>query len=312
MSLDDKREGVIDRNVAAAPTPYVSVPRATHHFTVDVEEHFQVSAFEPFVPRAAWDGLASRVDANVERLLAMLERFGTKGTFFVLGWVAERHPGLVRRIVGMGHEVASHGWDHRRVTRQTPDEFRLSVRRAKALLEDLAGVQVAGFRAPSFSIIPGFEWALDVLVEEGHTYDSSLFPVRRRGYGYPGGGRDLYWLQRSGGRLAELPPATWRPLGVTLPAGGGAYFRLFPYGLVAAALRESERRGAGATFYIHPWEVDPDQPRMRVPWSVQVRHYGGLSRTVPRLERLLDDFRFARAIDTVTASAALSASPSRR
>ena len=263
-----------------------------HHFTVDVEEHFQVSAFEPHLPRERWDAMESRVAANVGRLLALLETHRARGTFFVLGCVAERHPDVVRAIARAGHEVASHGWDHRRVTQQTPDEFRVSVRRTKAALEDLAGTPVVGFRAPSFSIVVGREWALDVLVEEGYRYDSSLFPVRRPGYGYAAGSREPHWLERPAGRLAEVPPATLRVGGVNLPAAGGAYFRLLPYALVRGALRDCERRGVPGTFYIHPWETDPGQPRLDVPWLTRLRHYGGLGRTEPRLRRLLREFRF--------------------
>ncbi|MDQ3556898.1 MAG: DUF3473 domain-containing protein [Gemmatimonadota bacterium] len=272
-----------------------------HHFTVDVEEYFHVSAFEPHVARETWDGLESRVRRSVERLLALLASSGSRGTFFVLGWVAERHPELVREIAAAGHEVASHGSDHRRVTHQVPAQFRASVRDSKALLEDLTGTAVLGFRAPSFSIVPGREWALDVLLEEGYRYDSSLFPVRRRGYGYPGGKRDPHWLDRSGGPLAEVPPATLRVGLANLPAAGGAYFRLFPYGVIRAAIRAAERRGVPATFYIHPWELDPDQPRIEVPFLTRVRHYGGLARTGRRLEQLLRDFRFAPISETVAA-----------
>ena len=263
-----------------------------HHFTVDVEEHFQVSAFEPYVPRARWEALESRVEANTARVLALMDRFQAKGTFFTLGWVAERHPDVVRAIAAAGHEVASHGWDHRRVTDLTPDEFRDQVCRSKRLLEDLAGSPVLGYRAPSYSIVQGREWALDILVEEGYRYDSSLFPVRRRGYGYVGGGRDPHWLERSAGKLAELPPATVRRASVNLPAGGGAYLRLLPMALIRAGLLDAERRGVPATIYIHPWEVDPDQPRFDVPPLTRIRHYGGLARTQDRLERLLGEFRF--------------------
>jgi polysaccharide deacetylase family protein (PEP-CTERM system associated) len=264
----------------------------THYFTVDVEEYFQVSALEPYIPRADWSRHESRVAGGVDRLLDLLGRYGATGTFFVLGWVALEHPRLVKRIADAGHEVASHGWDHRRVTEQTPAEFRISVRRSKSTLEDMARQAVVGFRAPSFSIVPGREWALDILVEEGYEYDSSLFPVRRRGYGYPAGARDPYWLQRPGGCLAEMPPATLRWCGVNLPAAGGAYLRLFPYALIREALRAAARRGAPGTFYIHPWEIDPDQPRFDVSWSTRVRHYGGLGKTMSRLERLLSDFSF--------------------
>jgi len=263
-----------------------------HHFTVDVEEYFQVSAFEPHVSRADWDRLESRVASGVDTLLALLERYGSRGTFFVLGWVAERHPLLVKSIAAADHEVASHGWDHRRVTDQTREQFRESVRRTKGVLEGIVGEPVVGFRAPSFSIVPGREWALDVLVEEGYTYDSSLFPIARRGYGYPGGVRDPYVLKAQAGRLVELPPLTLRRAGINLPAGGGGYFRLLPYALTRAAFRDCARRGVPGTFYVHPWEVDPNQPRVDVSWSARARHYGGLTRTMPRLKRLLAEFRF--------------------
>lgn len=268
-----------------------------HHFTVDVEEYFHVSAFEPYVPRERWDAFESRVSRGVEALLGALASHAARGTFFVLGWVAERHPDVVRRIARAGHEIASHGWDHRRVTHQRPEEFRESVRRSKAVLEELAGGPVVGFRAPSFSIVPGREWALDILLDEGYRYDSSLFPVRRRGYGYPDGIRDPHWIERPGGRLLEMPPATLRLARYNLPAAGGGYFRLLPYALVRAALTHAARRGVPATFYIHPWEVDPEQPRLAVPWLTRVRHYGGLRRTAPRLDRLLQEFRFGAIAD---------------
>jgi polysaccharide deacetylase family protein (PEP-CTERM system associated) len=270
-----------------------------HHFTVDVEEYFQVSAFERQVPRREWTSLESRVESTVDTLLNLLARHEVQGTFFVLGWLAQRYPGMVKAIAGADHEVASHGWDHRRVSEQSPEEFRVSVRRTKAVLEDIAQTPVHGYRAPSFSIQPGLEWALDILIDEGYRYDSSLFPISRSGYGYPRGKRDPHRLQRAGGALAEIPPATVRIAGVNLPAGGGAYFRLFPYGLVRAALRDFQQRGVPGTFYIHPWEIDPGQPRLPVSWATRVRHYGGLHRTVGRLERLLEEFRFQPIAATV-------------
>ena len=272
-----------------------------HHFTVDVEEYFQVSAFERIVPRADWGRHESRVGMSVARLLDLMARYEARGTFFVLGWVAERHPDVVRRIAAAGHEIASHGWDHVRVTELTPPTFRESVRRTKDALEALTGTGVLGYRAPSFSIVPKWEWALDVLVEEGYRYDSSLFPIRRPGYGYASALPDPHWLERESGRLPELPPATLMRFGVRLPAAGGAYFRLFPYALVRSAFRECARRGIPGTFYIHPWEVDPAQPRMDVPLLTRVRHYGGLARTAPRLERLLSEFRFTTMAESLTA-----------
>ena len=259
---------------------------------MDVEEYFQVSAFEPFVARQDWDAYESRVELCVDYLLEALERHGAGATFFVLGWIAERHPDLVRRVARAGHEVASHGWDHRRVTEQTREQFRDSVRRSKAVLEELAGAPVTGFRAPSYSIVRGSEWALDILLEEGYGYDSSLFPVNRNGYGYRNGNRTPYWIERDRGAILEIPPATLRRWGLNIPAAGGAYFRLFPYALVRAAIAQAERNGTPATFYIHPWEVDPDQPRVPVPAVTRLRHYTGIGRTRERLERLLREFRF--------------------
>jgi polysaccharide deacetylase family protein (PEP-CTERM system associated) len=264
----------------------------THHFTVDVEEYFQVSALEPYFPRSSWDSIPARVDLGVHRLLDLLSAHGSRGTFFVLGWIAERAPGLIREIHARGHEVASHGSDHARVTGITQDQFRDSVRSSKAILEDVTGHSVFGYRAPSFSIVRGREWALQILLEEGYRYDSSLFPVRRRGYGFAGGQRDPHCLELLGGTIDEFPPATVRFGRSLLPAGGGAYFRLLPYRLVESGLLSAEKRGVPATFYIHPWELDSEQPRLELPFLTRLRHYGGLSLTVPRLRRLLSSFRF--------------------
>jgi polysaccharide deacetylase family protein (PEP-CTERM system associated) len=263
-----------------------------HYFTVDVEEHFQVRALAPWVARERWESLESRVARNVDRLLQLLAAHGATGTFFTLGWVAERQPAMIKAIAAGGHEVASHGYDHRRVVELTPDAFRDQVRRTKAVLEDLSGQPCLGYRAPNYSIVAGHEWALDILVEEGYRYDSSLFPITRPGYGYPGGGRDPYWLDRPAGRLFEVPPTTLRRAGLNLPAAGGAYFRLLPPVLVRAALRDAERRSQPGTFYLHPWEIDPGQPRFLVPFLTRVRHYGGLAGTWGRLERLVREFRF--------------------
>ena len=274
-----------------------------HHFTIDVEEYFQVSAFESRVARTNWQSFESRVVQQADVLLELLARHEARATFFVLGWVANRQHELIRRIARAGHEIASHGWDHVRVTDQTPQQFRDSIRRTKNLLEAITGAPVLGFRAPSFSIVAGREWALDVLVEEGYRYDSSLFPVRRPGggYGYANGLPDPHWLERPAGRLAEIPPTTLRWCGVRLPAAGGAYFRLLPYRVVRAAFRQYERRGVSGTFYIHPWELDAAQPRLDVSWLTRVRHYGGLRGTLRRLERLLREFRFTAIRDTVAA-----------
>ena len=280
-----------------------------HHFTIDVEEYFQVAALEPYVTRRDWDRFPSRVARQMDRLLALLARHNVRATCFVVGWVADRHKDLIRTIARAGHEIASHGWDHARVTKLTPAQFRNSVRQSKDLLEEITGDAVVGFRAPSFSIVAGREWALDILLEEGYCYDSSLFPVRRPGYGYPTGWSDPHWIQRPAGRLAEIPPATLRWAGIRLPAAGGGYFRLLPYGVVRAALRQCERRHVPGTFYIHPWEIDPDQPRVRVPWLTRTRHYRGLGVTARRLERLLTEFRFTPIRETMLALRRRSSRP---
>ncbi|HEU4563472.1 MAG TPA: XrtA system polysaccharide deacetylase [Gemmatimonadaceae bacterium] len=261
-------------------------------FTVDVEEHFQVSSLEPFVPREMWDAQPTRVERNVDILLDLLARHGATATFFTLGWVADRHPHVVRRIAAAGHEIASHGWWHRRVHTQAPDEFRRDVREARALLQDLAGAPVLGYRAPSFSITPGHDWAFDVLLEEGYRYDSSLFPIRRSGYGWPEAPATPHVIRRASGTLFELPPATTVLAGVRVPAAGGGYLRQFPFALIRRAFREHAERELPGVFYIHPWEVDPGQPRIPVPWLTRVRHYRGLPDTAGRLDRLLSEFRF--------------------
>jgi len=280
-----------------------------HHFTIDVEEYFQVAALEPYVARADWGRLESRVARQMEQLLALLARHHARATCFVVGWLADRQRELIRSIADAGHEIASHGWEHAKVTTLTPAQFRESVRRSKHVLEEITTTPVDGYRAPNFSIVQGREWALDILIEEGYRYDSSLFPVRRPGYGYPAGRTDPYWIERPAGRIAEIPPTTLRCAGMRFPAAGGAYFRLFPYGLVRAALRQCERRGTPGTFYIHPWEIDPEQPRLAVSWLTSARHYGGLGRTLPRLERLLTEFRFRPIGETVAALARAHLSP---
>ena len=263
-----------------------------HHFTVDVEEYFQVLALEPYISRSRWDAIPRRLDVGLRLLLELLSEHETRATFFVLGWIAERAPELVKEIAEAGHEVASHGSNHQRVTTLNRDEFRESVRSSKCALEDITGGAVVGYRAPNFSIVRGGEWALEILREEGYRYDSSLFPVRRNGYGFVGGERDPHTLQLASGTLHEVPPATLKIGRAVLPAGGGAYLRHLPYWFVYSALRSAERRGVPGTFYIHPWELDPAQPRMRTPFLTRVRHYGGLSRTAPRVKRLLSSFRF--------------------
>jgi polysaccharide deacetylase family protein (PEP-CTERM system associated) len=269
-----------------------SRPLIHHHFTVDVEEYFQVAALEPYVARASWNDRTSRLDVGMQLLLALLAERDVRGTFFVLGWIARRHPALIRDLAAAGHEVASHGWGHERVTTLTPAAFRRSVRDSRRELEDVTGSEVFGYRAPSFSIVRGGEWALEILAEEGYRYDSSLYPVRRWGYGFAGGARDPYRFDTPAGPLHELPPATLKVGPTLLPAGGGAYLRLLPFQLIARAIASAERRGVPATFYIHPWELDPGQPRLDVPLLTRIRHYGGQHRSFPRIRRLLARFAF--------------------
>lgn len=280
-----------------------------HHFTVDVEEYFHASALEAQCPMDRWSRLEPRAAAVVHRLLDRLGEKQVRATFFVLGWLAARDPDLVRRIAGEGHEVASHGWDHRRIPAQSPAAFRESVRRARALLQDLSGSPVDGFRAPSFSIVPGYEWALDVLVEEGHTYDSSLFPVKQHPtYGYPCP-VDPHWIRRPSGTLLEMPPATLRWMGNTLPAAGGAYFRILPAGMVERALEAAQSRGMPGTFYIHPWEFDPAIPPVGEGPLTALRMRLGTRGVWGRVERLLDRFRFRPMEETLadfTRSAAVA------
>ena len=272
--------------------------------TIDVEDYFHVSVFDGVLPRHRWEHLESRVCANTDRLLEIFDEAGVHATFFVLGWVADRHPDLVRRIAALGHEVASHGYEHRLVYDQTPRAFREDLRRAKAVIEAAAGVSVLGFRAPSYSVTPRSLWALDVLIEEGYGYDASIFPIHHDRYGIPVSARHAYRIQRSGGSLVEAPGSTvrWGPL--NLPIGGGGYFRLLPYWWTnwgIARLNRDERQPA--IFYLHPWEIDPDQPRLPVPLLGRIRHYRNLDKTEARLRALLRDFRFSSLLSVLATCA---------
>ena len=261
--------------------------------SVDVEDYFQVSAFDRVVSRDDWDRMESRVERNTHRLLDLFDEFHVRGTFFVLAWVAERHGALVRDIDRRGHEIASHGYGHRLVYEQTPDAFREDIRQAKAILEDASGRRVVGYRAPSYSITARSLWAIDTLVEEGYEYDSSIFPIRHDRYGMPDAARHPHVLTSQSGPLAELPPATTRLGGVNLPVAGGGYFRLLPYGWTRWGLtRINEEEGQPAVFYLHPWELDAGQPRLEADALGRFRHYRHLDRTEGRLRQLLGDFQF--------------------
>lgn len=264
----------------------------SHFFTVDVEEYFQVKALESAVSPEEWTSRPSRLAGSIDALLELLEQHNARGTFFVLGWIAKHRPEVVLAIAAAGHEIASHGFWHERVTSLSLQSFRDDVRSSKRALQDLIGAEVVGYRAPSFSIVPGCEWAFDVLVEEGYRYDSSLFPIRRHGYGYPGSPRAAHVIQRLAGRIAEFPLATTRILRYPVPAAGGGYLRQFPLAIIRRAFQEASERGEPATFYIHPWEVDPDQPRLAVSALNRLRHYRGLGSTLARVDLMLTEFRF--------------------
>jgi polysaccharide deacetylase family protein (PEP-CTERM system associated) len=275
--------------------------------TIDVEDYFHVSAFDGVVPRARWEKLESRVCANTERMLAIFADHEVTATFFVLGWVADRHPELVRRIAGLGHEVASHGYAHRLIYDQTPLAFREDVRRAKAILESASGTPVRGYRAPSYSITARSLWALDILIEEGYRYDSSIFPIRHDRYGIPASPRHPYLLHRNAGTIIEAPASTAAVGPLNLPVAGGGYFRILPYAwtrLGIARVNQSEQRPV--VFYLHPWEIDPGQPRLSAGWLSRFRHYRNLEATEARLRRLLSEFRFG-PMSAVLASASAPA-----
>jgi polysaccharide deacetylase family protein (PEP-CTERM system associated) len=267
---------------------------------VDVEEYFHPTAMAPYFPMNEWDNLERRSPAVIERLLDFLSERDVLGTFFVLGWLAEREPVMVRRIADAGHEIASHGYEHDLVGRLGPDAFRESVRRSREVLREISGGDVVGYRAPSFSIVPGLEWAFDLLLEEGYRYDASLFPITQHPtYGYPDAERDPYWIERPSGRLAEFPSTTARVLGRTLPASGGAYFRLLPPALVHAGLRQAAERGQSGMFYIHPWELDDWAPEVNASRVQMVRTFHGRRRTWVRMERLLNGWGFGRVDETL-------------
>ncbi len=262
--------------------------------TVDVEEYFQVAAFEQTIQRDRWDATESRVEFSTARVLDLFATHGTTATFFVLGWIAERHPALVRRIVAEGHELASHGYDHTRVHQFTPEQFREDVSRTKGLLEDISGVTVRGYRAPSYSINGRNLWALEVLAETGHVYSSSIYPIRHDLYGMPEAPRFPFRIRP--GEILEIPVTTVKFGRNNYPCGGGGYFRLLHYGAFRWMLRRvNEQDGQPGLFYFHPWEVDPGQPRVQdAPLKSRFRHYLNLDSMHSRLERLLADFEWGR------------------
>ena len=271
-------------------------PAITNALTLDVEDYFQVSAMAPYIRRSEWDSRECRVERNVDRILALLARHNTRATFFTLGWVAERYPQLVRRIVAQGHELASHGYGHERASDLSREAFTDDIRRAKHLLEDLGGVPVLGYRAPSFSIGTGNLWAFDCLRDAGHRYSSSIYPIQHDHYGMPDAPRFAHTVA---GGLIEIPITTLRLGGRNLPSSGGGYFRLLPYALSRWMIRRvnaTDRQSA--IFYFHPWEIDQGQPRVAgINLKTRFRHYVNIDRMERRLDQLLQDFRWGRMDD---------------
>ncbi len=280
-------------------------------FTVDVEDYYQVTAFEGQVERSAWPSYESRVAANTRRLLRLLERFEVRGTFFVLGWVARRFPQLVREIQRAGHEVGSHSYWHRLVYRQSPQEFRDDLVQSRRVLEDVTGAPIMAYRAPSFSITRQSLWALDILVEEGFRHDSSIFPVYHDRYGIPDAQPGVHQIPAAGGMLWEFPASVLRWGGMNIPVSGGGYFRLYPLAWTLRSLAYINRRQRRPfMFYVHPWEVDPDQPRLRVAGvKTRFRHYVNLKSTHAKLEVLLGRFRFGRLSEVIEQHVGAGASP---
>ncbi|MDE2146266.1 MAG: DUF3473 domain-containing protein [Burkholderiales bacterium] len=286
-------------------------PALTNALTIDVEDYFQVSAMAPYIRRDDWDRCECRVERNVHRILELLAAHRTRATFFTLGWVAQRYPGLVRAIVDGGHELASHGFGHQRASELDPAALRDDVVRAKALLEQIAGCEVRGYRAPSFSIGPANLWAFDVLAEAGYRYSSSVYPIRHDHYGMPDAPR---FAHRVPAGLLEVPPTTLRLAGRNLPSSGGGFFRLLPYGLSRWMIRRvNQVDRQSAIFYFHPWEIDPGQPRVAgIDAKTRFRHYLNLGRMERRLGALLADFRWGRMDDIFLGPRALPRAPGDR
>jgi len=275
--------------------------------SVDIEDWFQVGAFERIVRREDWDTLQPRVERNSDAVLALFARHGVYATFFTLGWVAERYPDLIRRIAAAGHEVASHGWDHVRVFTMTPGQFRADIGRTRALLEDLTGRRVAGYRAPSFSIDSRTPWAHEILAEEGYAYSSSVAPISHDHYGWPGAPRFAFRPVKESA-LVELPVTSAKFGGKLLAAGGGGFFRLLPYRFSRWAIRQVNREGRPAIFYFHPWEIDPSQPRLvNAPLRSKLRHYSRLGAMEAKLHRLIQEFRWGSVADAAAAEASRAA-----
>jgi polysaccharide deacetylase family protein (PEP-CTERM system associated) len=261
--------------------------------TIDVEDYYMVSAFADVIKFEDWNIFESRVERNTYKILQLLDQRHVKATFFILGWVAEHHPQLVRDIKSGDHEIACHGYNHRLVYDMSPEAFRKDIRVAKDRLEDVTGVQVIGYRAPSYSIVKNTLWALDVLIEEGFLYDSSIFPIRHDRYGFPEAERFPHFIRRTNGDIMEFPPSTYRILKQNIPIAGGGYLRLFPLNVTRQAIRYiNSKDNKPAIIYIHPWEIDENQPKINGKWQSRLRHYVNMRSTMPKLEIFLNEFRF--------------------
>jgi polysaccharide deacetylase family protein (PEP-CTERM system associated) len=270
-------------------------------FTVDVEDYFQVSSFDKHIDRSAWDQYPSRIERNTDHLLRLLDDHSVRGTFYILGWVAERFPGLVRAIDGAGHEIGSHSFWHRLIYDLTRDQFRDDVRRSKSVLEDLVGKPVTVFRAPSFSITRRSLWSLEILVEEGFQTDSSIFPIYHDRYGIPNARPDIHRIETKAGSLWEFPPSVVDVGPLNVPVSGGGYFRVYPIKWTIDWLRQvNVLRSRPFVFYVHPWEIDPGQPRLRAGSMLsRLRHHANVSSTKDKLRRLLNEFQFGTVTDVV-------------
>jgi polysaccharide deacetylase family protein (PEP-CTERM system associated) len=288
-------------------TPASEPSTTIHACTVDVEDYYHVTAFEDAIPRSRWNAIPERIAAATERVLARLAQADVHATFFVLGCVAARTPAVVQAIQRAGHQIGCHSYEHRLVYRLTSEEFRADLRNAKRCIEDVVGAEVRHYRAPSFSITAKSLWALEVLAEEGFTHDSSIYPVVHDRYGMPSAPAAPYIVRTPAGPIVEFPPTTFRLFGRRWPCCGGGYFRLCPYRMTAWTIRQADAEGRPANLYVHPWEFDPDQPRIGgLSWRTRFRHYVGLRKTAERFGRLLKEFRFGtltQALDGLPALA---------
>lgn len=272
-------------------------------FTVDVEDYFMVAAFSDIVSFEDWGKYECRVERSTEEVLKTLEEFKVKGTFFIVGWIAEKMPSLVKKIASAGHEIGCHSYSHRCIFEMTRAEFREDLRRSKAVLEDVSGTAVKGYRAPSYSIVKGTLWALDELVEQGFEYDSSIFPIVHDRYGITGASRFPHIIRTGSGSIIEFPPSTVRLLGQNIPVAGGGYLRFFPLSITKGAFRKINRKeGQMVMLYMHPWEVDTGQPRINGSAKAKLRHYLNLSTTIIKLRGLLGEFRFRPVRELLTPS----------